>query len=123
MCCHDTQLIIGPVCCCFFFFNDTATTEIYTLSLHDALPIYISEEDSLARDCFTSATIPTISIQGTLGSGLGMAPTCMCCPIGDWLEKYVRAKLELTTTTAGAPSRSRSSIHRPVMSGTPSVFK
>src|SRR5258708_18466977 len=28
--------------CCFifFFFNDTATTEIYTLSLHDALPIY-----------------------------------------------------------------------------------
>src|SRR3989337_2691741 len=28
----------------FFFFNDTATTEIYTLSLHDALPIYISCE-------------------------------------------------------------------------------
>src|SRR6202041_1252700 len=25
--------------CCYFFFNDTATTEIYTLSLHDALPI------------------------------------------------------------------------------------
>src|SRR2546422_9502442 len=24
---------------CFFFFNDTATTEIYTLSLHDALPV------------------------------------------------------------------------------------
>src|SRR5437899_795161 len=29
-------------CCCFyFFFNDTATTEIYTLSLHDALPILL----------------------------------------------------------------------------------
>src|SRR6202022_975413 len=27
---------------CLFFFNDTATTEIYTLSLHDALPIYAS---------------------------------------------------------------------------------
>src|SRR6266513_5811872 len=26
----------------FFFFNDTATTEIYTLSLHDALPIFAS---------------------------------------------------------------------------------
>src|SRR6266446_4806602 len=25
----------------FFFFNDTATTEIYTLSLHDALPIFL----------------------------------------------------------------------------------
>src|SRR2546422_1038976 len=28
-----------PAIVCFFFFNDTATTEIYTLSLHDALPI------------------------------------------------------------------------------------
>src|SRR3954471_10275322 len=28
-----------PFCALFFFFNDTATTEIYTLSLHDALPI------------------------------------------------------------------------------------
>src|SRR5438309_6173994 len=27
---------------CFFFFNDTATTEIYTLSLHDALPIFLA---------------------------------------------------------------------------------
>src|SRR5215813_15110801 len=27
----------------FFFFNDTATTEIYTLSLHDALPISVRE--------------------------------------------------------------------------------
>src|SRR5690554_8150385 len=26
---------------CYFFFNDTATTEIYTLSLHDALPISV----------------------------------------------------------------------------------
>src|SRR2546426_6493902 len=29
----------------FFFFNDTATTEIYTLSLHDALPISDEEND------------------------------------------------------------------------------
>src|SRR2546422_4708547 len=28
----------------FFFFNDTATTEIYTLSLHDALPIFLAFE-------------------------------------------------------------------------------
>src|SRR3970282_2970139 len=34
----------------FFFFNDTATTEIYTLSLHDALPIlYCSTWSSAAR--------------------------------------------------------------------------
>src|SRR2546427_3566290 len=30
----------------FFFFNDTATTEIYTLSLHDALPISIPENEN-----------------------------------------------------------------------------
>src|SRR5438445_13344670 len=29
----------------FFFFNDPATTEIYTLSLHDALPIYVFGRD------------------------------------------------------------------------------
>src|SRR5690242_21805014 len=31
----------------FFFFNDTATTEIYTLSLHDALPILLPTDQSL----------------------------------------------------------------------------
>src|SRR5437899_8802130 len=37
----------GSLLCVFlFFFNDTATTEIYTLSLHDALPIY--RDDHLA---------------------------------------------------------------------------
>src|SRR5690349_23407236 len=34
----------------FFFFNDTATTEIYTLSLHDALPIYVPLPGSPALD-------------------------------------------------------------------------
>src|SRR3712207_6952703 len=45
----------------FFFFNDTATTEIYTLSLHDALPIFLeaarwtppgAAADALARGVF-----------------------------------------------------------------------
>src|SRR2546422_5958244 len=31
----------------FFFFNDTATTEIYTLSLHDALPIWLSWTENI----------------------------------------------------------------------------
>src|SRR2546425_13033331 len=34
----------------FFFFNDTATTEIYTLSLHDALPIYVVGLDVAVHD-------------------------------------------------------------------------
>src|SRR2546422_1358796 len=32
-------MLVGASSFCLFFFNDTATTEIYTLSLHDALPI------------------------------------------------------------------------------------
>ena len=42
VCIHDLLLsLVGLAHCVFslFFFNDTATTEIYTLSLHDALPI------------------------------------------------------------------------------------
>src|SRR2546422_3361831 len=39
----------------FFFFNDTATTEIYTLSLHDALPI--SEDDTSVSETRKSAFI------------------------------------------------------------------
>src|SRR5258707_3480008 len=36
-------------CTFFFFFNDTATTEIYTLSLHDALPILCGGARGAAR--------------------------------------------------------------------------
>src|SRR5258706_754704 len=42
--------------CLFFFFNDTATTEIYTLSLHDALPI--SRRTSPPRCSSTRSTTP-----------------------------------------------------------------
>src|ERR1019366_10796004 len=41
------------LCVLLFFFNDTATTEIYTLSLHDALPI------SARNFYYTSRTCPT----------------------------------------------------------------
>src|SRR5437762_14371485 len=40
--CHDVLRYLRVFC--FFFFNDTATTEIYTLSLHDALPISVDLE-------------------------------------------------------------------------------
>src|SRR5258708_29502476 len=45
----------------FFFFNDTATTEIYTLSLHDALPISIGRPTSCAsswREAIESVLLP-----------------------------------------------------------------
>src|SRR5258708_34123457 len=48
------SLLLLPLFFSFFFFNDTATTEIYTLSLHDALPIcglglQVGELDPLQR--------------------------------------------------------------------------
>src|SRR6266446_2673257 len=43
----------------FFFFNDTATTEIYTLSLHDALPIYGRDDQGPAE-----RTGPGASLRG-----------------------------------------------------------
>src|SRR5215813_15512338 len=47
--------IAASVLCCFFF-NDTATTEIYTLSLHDALPISPAPVKSAARIAGSSCT-------------------------------------------------------------------
>src|SRR2546422_2056304 len=51
--------IMWSVCCFFFFFfNDTATTEIYTLSLHDALPIFAGNRKFLTRRLWDSANQP-----------------------------------------------------------------
>src|SRR3712207_8154410 len=44
---------------CCFFFNDTATTEIYTLSLHDALPICRSTPRPAAATASPRPTPPT----------------------------------------------------------------
>src|SRR5215813_14437622 len=45
-------MLYGVVVFFFFFFNDTATTEIYTLSLHDALPIWRQRRpDTGSRRC------------------------------------------------------------------------
>src|SRR2546428_7612042 len=41
----------------FFFFNDTATTEIYTLSLHDALPIF---EEGLVNEAMLKESLDTL---------------------------------------------------------------
>src|SRR3712207_8052595 len=57
---------------CFFFFNDTATTEIYTLSLHDALPISAAAMWSTARGCSASGAACAISSAPTPRA----RPTC-----------------------------------------------
>src|SRR2546430_4013491 len=49
----------------FFFFNDTATTEIYTLSLHDALPISVGEQAERQ-----DAPQPVDSVHGNRADGV-----------------------------------------------------
>src|SRR5256885_15921739 len=55
----------------FFFFNDTATTEIYTLSLHDALPISQSTLDAAAVN---RPLRGRVAIAGAATYGCGEAP-------------------------------------------------
>src|SRR3989442_5677311 len=72
--CHDHLV------CVFFFFNDTATTEIYTLSLHDALPISCRNRGSNACTCthggYSSPTRPVRSEEHT--SELQSRPHLVC---------------------------------------------
>src|SRR2546425_2950693 len=63
----------------FFFFNDTATTEIYTLSLHDALPILakVAANGTVANKAFKYTDANTLAIDqvaqaGSTGAVLGV---------------------------------------------------
>src|SRR3712207_8896829 len=53
-----------------FFFNDTATTEIYTLSLHDALPISTTRR-SVSRSCAASRSTTSAPAGSSSGSVSG----------------------------------------------------
>src|SRR2546430_4654184 len=52
------------MCIPFFFFNDTATTEIYTLSLHDALPISANQIAAILRTLEGAADVKVEEAQG-----------------------------------------------------------
>src|SRR6202021_1377040 len=63
--CAPPVQVVAPELCvprptnCFFFFNDPATTEIYTLSLHDALPISSSRPAGPGTNIGTRAVGPS----------------------------------------------------------------
>src|SRR2546426_8524755 len=62
-------MFFSPSFSSFFFFNDTATTEIYTLSLHDALPIS-STTLLLGSVCLGRRRRVSDSIEGTMSLDL-----------------------------------------------------
>src|SRR5215510_15119317 len=76
----------------FFFFNDTQTAEIYTLSLHDALPI--SPARTRAR--------PPARARG--GGGCRRAPSCRRCrfPTGSRAAAVVSSPSSLRSSSFGA---------------------
>src|SRR5690349_24882937 len=55
-----------------FFFNDTATTEIYTLSLHDALPISAADKGKDTRD-YLAAAFPELNAWERAGADASSA--------------------------------------------------
>src|SRR3712207_7627078 len=72
-----------------FFFNDTATTEIYTLSLHDALPIYAG----LRRLFDEGADWESVSV--TPGTGTA---TTLAMLLGTYVEIALRRRSEEHTS-------------------------
>src|SRR6266567_8647099 len=70
----------------FFFFNDTATTEIYTLSLHDALPIFRYHLDAANLELRT----------GRIVLARGLARTSR--PAGGWRGAIRRASRPMALT-------------------------
>jgi len=59
----------------FFFFNDTATTEIYTLSLHDALPICRQGKSLAMRFCVSVVIEKCVTSKAAAATASRIPPT------------------------------------------------
>src|SRR3712207_8068600 len=66
----------------FFFFNDTATTEIYTLSLHDALPICLKEVTTRIYSPSSARTV-SIRLSVEVWPSICVSSLSSCVPSGD----------------------------------------
>src|SRR6266498_5539116 len=80
----------------FFFFNDTATTEIYTLSLHDALPILNASPGAANAILVTGFSDPGTHLPGLEFTG---AFSVVCPPCPSTLDLVLR----YTVSTSGDP--------------------
>src|SRR3990172_6082107 len=90
----------------FFFFNDTATTEIYTLSLHDALPIWSgSRRPSVVY--VPSAAEATPSTHWLLASKTVIQAPCSGTPPLATVPVIERPAVRLKSTVVSAPAATR----------------
>src|SRR2546430_11572640 len=88
----DDNKIHACLIIALFFFNDTATTEIYTLSLHDALPIYSATAAKLPiiHDCAAGIADVQVRNRGTIGGSIAEAD-----PSGDWATVLLTQATEI----------------------------
>src|SRR3712207_7814042 len=87
--------MFGPRHIGFFFFNDTATTEIYTLSLHDALPILGMKRWGQACD----AANPMIPEEGSIYPYV-RTPAAYLCPSSSIQDYRDRKSTRLNSSHA-----------------------
>src|SRR2546427_2117456 len=91
------------MCVVFFFFNDTATTEIYTLSLHDALPISRAWQAAMAAWSAYGPRAPASCSRSEEHTSELQSQSNLVCRL--LLEK--KKNSGLTSTHPGQPQRHR----------------
>src|SRR5258705_12325951 len=112
-------MITLSLICFFFFFNDTATTEIYTLSLHDALPI-LGNTTVTARDRVAEIALNrggTVKVCATSGLHLtaGKSADGAAVPIGLMLalgRGAIEGQMAATARDVGVTADLRFTIPR-----------
>src|SRR5256885_12867555 len=98
----------------FFFFNDTATTEIYTLSLHDALPILWAEPNcSRARLSVASLGLRRRSCRSEEHTSELQSPCNLVCRL--LLEKKKYLRLFVPPFPISLDAKPSASSYRPVL--------
>src|SRR5437867_7026322 len=96
------MIIQQPLLLFFFFFNDTATPEIYTLSLHDALPISPARRNSnplIPSSCAFQCAPPTRIRSEEHTSELQSPYDLVCRLLLEKKKKYSAIKNTLITQT------------------------
>src|SRR5258708_23156839 len=115
-------MILQTTTSSFFFFNDTATTEIYTLSLHDALPIW-SRRRLYARwvFCLTTRTVEAVAraIRSEEHTSELQSPDHLVCRL--LLEKKKNHNDRSTPSVPSWPAMPREQPHWTAARGTRSM--
>src|SRR3712207_2586819 len=91
----------------WFFFNDTATTEIYTLSLHDALPIYGDNDPSTVPTAANALTVlnqAATDLWGLTTNPFAGTATTLTFAVQDAVSGYTEAGGDPVGSAAGTPT-------------------